>query len=61
MLNIEATSRTSRAVIVAVALILAFLASTAVSGLPLLLRVLVSVLTFVVVGVIGLSLAPKRR
>jgi hypothetical protein len=60
MLNLKATSRTSRVVVVTIALVAACLVGAAVSGQPLALRVLVSVLTFIAIGTLGILLAPKR-
>jgi hypothetical protein len=60
MLNLKATTRTSRVVVVTIALMAAVAAGTAISGQPLALRVLVSVLTFIAIGTLGLLLAPKR-
>ena len=60
MLNLKATTRTSRVVVVTIALMAAGAAGTAISGQPLALRVLVSVLTFIAIGTLGLLLAPKR-
>jgi hypothetical protein len=60
MLNIEGTSRLSRVVVLVLALAAAYVAGLLVSGQSLVLRILVSVLVFVLVGAIGLRLAPKR-
>lgn len=59
MLNFKAVGRTSRVIIVIIALVAAYAASQAV-GQSLALRILVSVLTVVAVSVIGILLAPKR-
>lgn len=59
MLNFKAVSRTSRVIIVVIALVAAYVASQAV-GPPLGLRILVSVLTVVVVSIVGVRLASKR-
>lgn len=60
MLNLNATTRTFRVVVVTIALVAACVAGTAVSGQPLALRILVSALTFIALGALGLLLAPKR-
>jgi hypothetical protein len=59
MLNFKAVGRTSRVIIVIIALTAAYVASQAV-GPSLVLRILVSVLTVVVVSMIGIRLASKR-
>ena len=59
MLNFKAVGRTSRVVIVIIALVAAFAASQTV-GPSLVLRIIVSVLTVVAVLMIGIRLASKR-
>jgi hypothetical protein len=59
MLNFNAVGRTSRVIIVIIALAAAYAASQAV-GPSLVLRIVVSVLTVVVVSMIGIRLASKR-
>lgn len=59
MLNFKEVGRTSRVIIVIIALGAAYAASQAV-GPSLVLRILVSVLTVVAVSMIGIRLASKR-
>lgn len=60
MLNFNAVGRTSRVIIVVVALTVAYAVSQSV-GPSLTLRIIVSVLTVVAVSMIGIRLASKRR
>lgn len=59
MLNFNAVGRTSRVIIVIIALVAAYAASQLV-GPSLVLRIVVSVLTVVAVSMIGIRLASKR-